>query len=72
MRMLNAEGISVAAIHSRGEFYAWIYTDGNRLRTLRSIGRMAANEKLSLTWGEAAQLAKCVKQNVEESDGQEI
>ncbi len=62
------EDVSVVCLAKGEERYFWFFVDRTRWAVLRSIGRMAADAELSLTWMDAATLCKRV-QEMGEGDG---
>ena len=61
-RITGDGSINVIALVKGGERYVWLYTDDQRAEALRSMGRFAAREDLSLTWYDAAVLSQKVRQ----------
>lgn len=43
------------------EQYVWAFRDGQQAAVCNSLGRMAADPELSLTWLDAARLSKQVR-----------
>lgn len=56
------EDINVLALVKGDERYVFLYDDGNRAETLRTLGRYASNPDLSFTWYDAAVLSQKVRQ----------
>ena len=54
----------VTALIKGGEKYIFLYDEQHRSQTMFAIGRMAANQDLSLTWYDAAVLAQHVREQV--------
>ena len=50
----------LSMVKGNGERYVWIYCDSHRKRTLRHLGRFAANPELSFSWHDAAVLGSRV------------
>ncbi len=53
--------INVLALMKGDERYVFLYSDDNRVETLRTLGRYAANPELSFTWYDAAVMSKKIR-----------
>ena len=61
--MFNLESVNVLAlIKDNGERYIFLYSDKNRAKTIRVLGRFARNEELSFTRYDAAVLSQKIRQ----------
>lgn len=54
--------VNVLAMSKGGEQYVFVYTDENRVETLRMLGRYAADPQLSFSWYDAAVLSKKIRE----------
>lgn len=54
--------INVLALVKDKERYIFLYDDDNRAEALRTLGRYASNQHLSLTWYDAAVLSQKIRQ----------
>ena len=50
------------ALVKGSERYVFLYTEDNRVETLRTLGRFASNPDLSFSWYDAAVLSQKVRQ----------
>ncbi len=57
--------ISVVVLAKGGEQYVWLFRPGQERDVLRSLGRMAAEPELSLTWYDAVQIFAKVRKEIE-------
>lgn len=48
--------------------YAFLYTDENRVKVFRMLGKMAADPKLDFSWYDCAILAKRVREESDKHD----
>jgi len=55
------QDINVLALVKGEERYVFLYDDGNRAETLRTLGRYASNPELSFTWYDAAVLSQKIR-----------
>ncbi|MCA9104463.1 MAG: hypothetical protein R3B96_11505 [Pirellulaceae bacterium] len=63
-----SEDINVLALVKGEERYIFLYDDGSRAETLRTLGRFASDAELSFTWYDAAVLSQKVRaQQAEEA-----
>ncbi|HBE70809.1 MAG TPA: hypothetical protein DDW52_21905 [Planctomycetaceae bacterium] len=53
--------INVLALVKGEERYVFLYNDENRVETLRTLGRYAANPELSFSWYDAAVMSKKIR-----------
>ncbi|MEC8555066.1 MAG: hypothetical protein VXZ82_08680 [Planctomycetota bacterium] len=53
--------VNVLAMVKGEERYVFLYDDGNRVETLRTLGRYAADSELSFTWYDAAVMSKKIR-----------
>lgn len=58
--------INVVALVKGEERYIFLFNDGQKSETLRTLGRYASNSKLSFSWYDAAVLSQKVR-NIEHS-----
>lgn len=60
--------VKEATIHSPGERWVFLYddTEASANATIQVIGRFAGNPDLSLTWDDAAVLARKIRAQVEQ------
>lgn len=63
------QDINVLALVKGEERYIFLYDDGNRAETLRTLGRYASNPDLSFTWYDAAVLSQKIRKTAEENCG---
>lgn len=54
--------INVLALVKGEERYVFLYSDENRVQTLRTLGRYAANPELSFSWYDAAVMSKKIRE----------
>ena len=54
--------INVLAMIKGEERYVFLYDDKNRVETLRTLGRYAADPELSFTWYDAAVMSKKIRE----------
>ncbi len=60
--------INVLALVKGEERYVFLYDDSNRIETLRTLGRYAANPELSFTWYDAAVMSKKIRDIAHEEE----
>jgi len=60
-----SQDINVLALVKGTERYVFLYDDGSRAETLRTLGRYASNPELSFTWYDAAVLSQKIRQESE-------
>ena len=53
--------VNVLAMVKGEERYVFLYDDANRVETLRTLGRFAADSELSFTWYDAAVMSKKIR-----------
>lgn len=58
---MNQE-INVLAMVKGEERYVFLYDDKNRVETLRTLGRYAADPQLSFSWYDAAIMSKKIRE----------
>ncbi|MFN3191023.1 MAG: hypothetical protein ACE361_10910 [Aureliella sp.] len=58
--------INVLAMMKGEERYVFLFDDKNRVETLRTLGRYAADPELSFTWYDAAVMSKKIRDLVAE------
>ena len=58
-----SQDINVLALVKGTERYVFLYDDGSRAETLRTLGRYASNPELSFTWYDAAVLSQKIRQD---------
>lgn len=56
------QDINVLALVKGNERYVFLYSDGSRAETLRTLGRYASNPELSFSWYDAAVLSQKIRQ----------
>ena len=56
-----AEDINVLALVKGSEKYIFLYTDSNRSKALRVLGRYASDPELSFSWYDAAVLSQKIR-----------
>ena len=61
-----SQEINVLALVKGEERYVFLYSDSNRAKTLRLLGRYASNPDLSFTWYDAAVLSQKIRENQQE------
>ncbi len=68
-----SQDINVVALVKGEERYIFLFNDGNKSETLRTLGRYASDSKLSFSWYDAAVLSQKVR-NIEktQSDGHSV
>ncbi len=54
--------INVLAMIKGEERYVFLFDDRNRVETLRTLGRYAADPQLSFTWYDAAVMSKKIRE----------
>lgn len=54
--------INVLALIKGEERYVFLYDDAQRVETLRTLGRYAADPQLSFTWYDAAVMSKRIRE----------
>ena len=54
--------INVLAMVKGEERYVFLYDDANRVETLRTLGRYAADPQLSFSWYDAAVMSKKIRE----------
>lgn len=54
--------INVLAMMKGEERYVFLFDDKNRVETLRTLGRYAADPSLSFTWYDAAVMSKKIRE----------
>lgn len=54
--------INVLALIKGEERYIFLYDDAQRVETLRTLGRYAADPQLSFTWYDAAVMSKRIRE----------
>jgi hypothetical protein len=59
-----SQDINVVALVKGEERYIFLFNDGQKSATLRTLGRYASNSKLSFSWYDAAVLSQKVR-NIE-------
>ncbi len=72
--MQTANDITVVTLRKRcgcgqgcdADNYVWLYRRGQERDVIRSVGRMAANPELSLSWYDAVQIIAKVKRKDDE------
>jgi hypothetical protein len=57
-----AGDINIVAIVKGDERYVFMFDDGSRAETLRTLGRFAPNPELSFSWYDAAVLSQKIRQ----------
>lgn len=62
-----SDDINVLALVKGKERYIFLYSDGNRSKALRVLGRYASNKDLSFSWYDAAVLSQKIRRQQEES-----
>ena len=62
-----ADDINVLALVKGEERYIFLYSDGNRSKALRVLGRYASNSELSFSWYDAAVLSQKIRRQHQES-----
>lgn len=62
-----AEDINVLALVKGKERYIFLYDDGNRSQTLRTLGRFASHSELSFSWYDAAVLSQKIRKQQQEN-----
>ncbi len=55
------QAVNVLAMVKGEEQYVFLYDDENRVETLRTLGRYAADPELSFTWYDAAVMSKKIR-----------
>ena len=63
--------INVLAMVKGEERYVFLYDDANRVETLRTLGRYAADPQLSFTWYDAAVMSKKIRELVSELESED-
>ncbi|MEM8733973.1 MAG: hypothetical protein AAGG44_07120 [Planctomycetota bacterium] len=63
--------INVLAMMKGEERYVFLFDDKNRVETLRTLGRYAADPELSFTWYDAAVMSKKIRDLVAELEGEQ-
>lgn len=58
---MNQE-VNVLAMVKGEERYVFLYDDANRVETLRTLGRYAADPQLSFSWYDAAVMSKKIRE----------
>ncbi|RMF44777.1 MAG: hypothetical protein D6753_01725 [Planctomycetota bacterium] len=53
--------MNVLALVKGDQRYVFLYDDANRVETLRTLGRFAANPELDFTWHDAAFLSQQIR-----------
>lgn len=53
--------VNVLAMIKGEERYVFLYDDKNRVETLRTLGRYAADPQMSFTWYDAAVMSKKIR-----------
>ena len=64
--------INVLAMIKGEERYVFLYDERNRVETLRTLGRYAADPQLSFTWYDAAVMSKKIREMARELEEQEL
>lgn len=64
LNMPAETAVNVLALIKGEERYIWIYSDSERVETLRSLGRFASNQELSFTWYDAAVLSQKIRETI--------
>lgn len=64
--MLDTNEVSLVGLVRGGEQYVICYTDDNVREALQTLGRWAANPKLSFTWYDAAVMAQKIRRDQRE------
>ncbi len=59
------QDINVLALVKGNERYVFLYSDGARAETLRTLGRYASNPELSFSWYDAAVLSQKIRQEAQ-------
>ena len=67
---MNQE-INVLAMVKGEERYVFLYDDANRVETLRTLGRYAADPQLSFSWYDAAVMSKKIRELAAELEASE-
>lgn len=62
-----SDDINVLALVKGKERYIFLYSDGNRSKALRVLGRYASNKDLSFSWYDAAVLSQKIRRQQEEN-----
>jgi hypothetical protein len=62
MRRIYTEDVNALVMVKGVERYVFLFTDENRSEVLRTIGRFASSPELSLTWYDAADLTRKVRE----------
>jgi len=57
-----SDDINVLALVKGSERYIFLYDDGAKAQTLRTLGRYASNPELSFSWYDAAVLSQKIRQ----------
>lgn len=63
----TAGGTNVVCMASHGETYIWLFRDDRVAECLRTLGKYAADERLSFTWYDAARVSQAVRDVANES-----
>ena len=63
--------INVLAMMKGEERYVFLYDDKNRVETLRTLGRYAADPQLSFTWYDAAVMSKKIREMASEVEAEQ-
>ena len=64
--------LNVLAMVKGEERYIFLYDDKNRVETLRTLGRFAADPQLSFTWYDAAVMSKKIRQMAIENEIKQV
>lgn len=65
------QDINVLALVKGEERYIFLFDDGHRAETLRTLGRFASNAELNFSWYDAAVLSQRIRQTAEEQAREE-
>ena len=60
-RMVDEGEVLALTLSKNGHTYVWFYYDCENTEVLRSIGRMASDPGVNLTWYDAAFLSKTMR-----------
>ena len=62
------QDINVLALVKGGERYIFLYKDGRKAETLRTLGRFASNPDLNFSWYDAAVLSQKIRKTAAEAE----
>lgn len=63
LQTTEPDDVNVLALVKGDEKYVWLFRDEMQGEALRSMGRYASNPDLSLTWYDAAQMSRKIREN---------